>query len=250
MSASRFIKEYIYYISLSLSCLKYPEKTYRMKVNGMDLLCAERGNTDGKPVVLIHGNGGSHKELYTQAKQLAIKGYKVYSLDSRGQGANPRLNEYHYADMAEDTYYYLKALNLSRPPVYGWSDGGIIALMLEIAHPGSCGAIIASGANLSPDCGDNFEEFKQWILKEGTPLALMMLDEPNIEPSSLQEIKCPTLILAGDDDIISQEHTKLIADSIPGSELVIVPDADHGSYIKRDPRAGNLIIDFLQKIGY
>ena len=241
------IAGFFYFAALSLSCLKYPETTSRIEVNGQNLLYAVRGPEDGYPVVLLHGNGGSHKSLWTQAKQLAKAGYRVYSPDSRGQGANYPLDEYHYADMAEDSYQFIRALGLEKPVVYGWSDGGILALMLEMAHPGTCSAIAVSGANLKPDCGPDFEEFKKWILEQGTPLAMMMLNEPDIDPQELKAIECPTLVTAGSRDLISEEHTALIADSIPDSELVIVKGATHSSFIKKDPRMGRLLLDFLSR---
>lgn len=240
----------VYYFFLSISCLGFPETTSYIEVNGQKLLYAMRGPEYGKPVVLLHGNGGSHKSLRTQAKQLAKAGYRVYSPDSRGQGANPPLDEYHYADMAEDTWAFINALGLRKPAVYGWSDGGILVLMLEMAHPGTCGLGAISGANLYPDCGEGFEEFKEWILKEGTPLALMMLDEPNINPKDLQVIPCPVLVTVGDKDLISIEHTRLISDNIPGSELVIVKNATHSSFIKKNPRMGKLLLGFLSRHGY
>jgi len=241
---------FFYFSALSLSCLNYPETTAYIEVNGQKLLYATRGPENGKPVVLLHGNGGSHKSMLTQAKQLAKKGYRVYSPDSRGQGANPPLEEYHYADMAEDSFCLIEALGLKKPAVYGWSDGGILALMLEMKHPGTCGLIAISGANLFPDCGEGFEEFKEWILKEGTPLAMMMLSEPDINPADLAAIKCPTLVTAGSKDLISEEHTRLIADNIPGSELVIVEGATHSSFIKKNPRMGKLLLDFLKRNNY
>lgn len=250
MGLFRKIGGFIYFSILSLSCLKYPETTDYINVNGQRLLYAVRGPENGRPVVLLHGNGGSHKSLLTQAKQLAKAGYKVYSPDSRGQGANPPLDEYHYADMAEDVYCFIQALGLEKPAVYGWSDGGILALMLEMAHPGTCGNIAVSGANLYPDCGPSFEEFKEWILSEGTPIAMMMLNEPNIDPKDLNAIKCPTLVTAGSKDLISEEHTRLIADNIPDSELVIVKGASHSSFIKKNPRMGRLLLDFLARHSY
>ena len=250
MGIVRKITGSAYFALLSIGCLKYPETTDYITVNGQRLLYAVRGPEDGKPVVLLHGNGGSHKSLLTQAKQLARAGYRVYSPDSRGQGANPPLDEYHYADMAEDSYCFIKALGLERPAVYGWSDGGILALMLEVAHPGTSGLIAISGANLFPDCGPSFEEFKQWILEQGTPLAMMMLDEPNIDPASLSAIKCPTLVTVGDEDLISIEHTHLISDNIPDSKLIVVPHATHSSFIKRNPRMGKMLIQFLKQHNY
>ena len=239
----------LYYLGLSISCRKFPEQTAFIEVNGQKLLYAVRGPVDGKPAVLLHGNGGSHKSLRTQAMQLAKAGYRVYSPDSRGQGANPPLQEYHYADMCEDTCCFIRTLGLEKPVVYGWSDGGIIALMLESLHPGTCGALAVSGANLFPDCGPGFEEFKAWILKDGSPLAMMMLSEPNIDPASLSSIQCPTLVTVGEKDLISVEHTHLISDNIPGASLLVVPGATHSSFIKKDPRMGRMLLNFLEKNG-
>lgn len=244
------IKAFFYFTFLCLSCLKYPETTGYVEVNGQRLLYAVRGPENGRPVVLIHGNGGSHKSMRTQAMQLAKTGYRVYSPDSRGQGANPPLDEYHYSDMVEDSWCFIREMGLDKPAAYGWSDGGIILLMLEMAHPGTCSMIAASGANLYPDCGDGFEDFKNWILRDGSPLAMMMLYEPQIDPKDLSAIKCPALICAGSEDLISVEHTKLIADSIPGSELEIFQGEDHGSYIKKSPKAGRRLLEFFRKNNY
>lgn len=249
MNVSKFFS-YFYYIPLLISGARCRETLSRIEVNGQNLLFSVRGPENGKPVVLMHGNGGSHKSMATQALQLSKAGYRVYVLESRGQGANEPLQEYHYADMAEDCYQFIVKLGLERPLVGGWSDGGINALMLEMAHPGTCGLIVASGANLHPDCGDGFEEFKAWILEQGTPLALMMLSEPDIKPEELSVIKCPALITVGDKDLISVEHTKLISDNIPDSELIVFKRASHSSYIKRNPRLGRAMLDFMARHGY
>lgn len=241
---------WFYYIALSLSCLGNKEEEAWIDVNGQRLYYVMRGPKDGKPVVIVHGNGGSHKSLRTQAKQLAKAGYRVYSPDSRGQGANPVLDEYHYADMAEDTYCFIRELGLDHPAFYGWSDGGIIGLMLEMAHPGTLGPMTVCGANLTPDCGEDFESFKEWILEQGTPLALMMLKEPDIKPESLRAIKCPTLVTVGSKDLISVEHTRLISDNIPGAELEIFEGETHSSYIKRSPKLGRRMLEFLRKNNY
>lgn len=242
---------YFYFLPLLVEGMLFaPESTGIADLGDMKLFYSARGPLDGKPVVLMHGNGGSHKSMTTQAIQLALRGYRVYCPDSRGQGANPPLDEYHYADMAEDCYLFIKALGLEKPCVGGWSDGGINALMLEMSHPGTCSSILAAGANLKPDCGDGFEEFKEWILSEGTPLAMMMLTEPDIEPESLNVIKCPALVTVGSKDLISVEHTRLIADNIPDATLTVIEGATHSSYIKRNPRLGRLILNFFSQIGY
>lgn len=244
------IKGFFYFTPLKFKCRKFPETTARIEVNGQNLLYAVRGPENGKAVVVLHGNGGNHRKMWTQAMELSLAGYKVYSPDSRGQGENEPLEEYHYADMAEDTYCLIRALGLEKPAVYGWSDGGIIALMLEMAHPGTTGIMAISGANLTPDCGDDFESFKQWVVEQNSPLMNMMLVEPDIKPAELAAIKCPVLVTAGSKDLISPEHTKLIADNIPDSKLVIVEGATHSSFIKKNPRMGKMMIGFFREKGY
>ena len=100
------------------------------------------GNTvigKGRPIVLVHGNGEDHHLFDTEIRQLAEAGFTVYAPDSRGHGkstlvSDEPVTEYHYADMAEDIYQFIKELGLKKPALYGHSDGGIIALLLEINH--------------------------------------------------------------------------------------------------------------------
>lgn len=250
MKIFRKITGFFYFTWLRITCRKYPEVIKHIEINGLDMLYSVRGPEGGKPVVLMHGNGGSHLSMATQQMQLAKAGYRVYCADARGQGANAPLEEYHYADFAEDCYQFIQKLGLNRPVVGGWSDGGINALLLEMAHPGTSSMIVAAGANLCPDCGEGFEEFKAWILEQGTPLVMMMLKEPDIDPEALAAIPCPALVTVGSKDLISVEHTKLISDNIPDSELVVFEGASHSSYIKRNPRLGRCMLDFMQRRGY
>lgn len=255
MKLLRRVIGFFYFTALLFSCREPFSRGLRgisghVEVNGQRLFYTVVGPEDGKPVLLLHGNGGSHKSMRTQALQLAKAGYRVYSPDSRGQGENTPLQEYHYADMAEDFHQFIVKLGLVKPAVYGWSDGGINALLLEMAHPDTCSLMAISGANLYPECGPGFEEFKAWILEEGTPLALMMLSEPQIDPEDLAAVKCPVLVTAGSKDLISVEHTTLIADSLPDSELVIFEGANHGSYIKRSPKMGRRLLKFFAEHGY
>ena len=221
-----------------------------IEVNGVSLYYAVAG--EGKPVVLVHGNGGSHTAFTVEMQQLVDAGYQVYALDSRGQGANEPLDEYHYADMAEDVYQFINALGLEQPAYYGWSDGGIIGLTLELAHPGTLSLMAISGTNLYPDGAD--PELMEYFAAENEanpdPLVTLMLTEPDIDPADLASIDIPVLVTAGSEDVILAEHTQLIADSLPDSELVIVDGENHSSYIQGSEIMGDLLIDFLQEHGY
>lgn len=223
---------------------------YTIDVNGVTLNYEVAG--EGKPVVLVHGNGGMHQVFYVEIQQLVDAGYQVYALDSRGQGANEKLDEYHYADMAEDTYQFITQLGLDKPAYYGWSDGGIIGLMLEIAHPGTVSLMAISGANLNPEGADPaiISMISDAVAENPDPLSEMMLNEPNIDPADLTKIEIPVLVTAGSEDVILPEHTQLIADSLPNSELKIVEGEGHETYIQGSEKMGTMLIDFLKEHNY
>ena len=219
-------------------------------VNGVTLHYAAAG--EGAPVVLVHGNGEDHRIFSTEAAQLTAAGYRVYAPDSRGHGANPPLPEYHYADMAEDMYGFIRALGLVRPALYGHSDGGIIGLLLETAHPGTLGALAVSGTNLSPEglAPSFLSEYAALNAARPDPLVTLMLAEPHIDPVALRAIRIPVLVTAGENDLVLRSETEKIAAAIPGAKAVIVEGADHGSYIVGSEVMGRLLLDFLGENGY
>ena len=221
-----------------------------VEVNGVSLHYAVMG--EGRPVVLVHGNGESHDLFDTQIGQLTEAGYRVYAPDSRGHGANEPLSEYHYADMAEDMYQFVQALGLKKPAFYGHSDGGIIGLLLEILHPGTLGLLAASGANLSPTglSKDFIDKYSEINRQSPNPLLTLMLTEPDIEPKRLQNINIPVLITVGENDLILPEETKSIVDNLKDVKLVVLDGEDHGSYIENSEIMGNILMDFLKAHEY
>lgn len=230
-------------------CREYVSYTDYVQVNGVELFYAAEGC--GKPVILLHGNGGSHNSLETTTRQLAQAGYLVYAIDSRGQGANKKLDEYHYKDMAEDVYQFIKHKNLVKPAVFGYSDGGIIALQLEVMYPGTLGAIATGGANIFvPGALEQSFLDKLFEDENPSPLKKMLMYEPTMTVEDMQTIQAPSLIMSGEKDIILPEHTRLIGENIPVAEVVILPEEDHGSYIKRSYKVGDHILDFFKRIGY
>lgn len=239
------------FVFMAAACheTRYESYTDTVEVNGVSLLYAAEGA--GKPVILLHGNGGSHNDLETAHRELAQAGYMVYALDSRGQGANPPLEEYHYKDMATDVYEFISLKGLEKPVVFGFSDGGIIALQMEVMYPGTLGAIVTGGANIFVEDA-LIPSFVEDFLAQPSdnPLVKMLQTEPSMTVEDMKTIGCPALIMSGEHDLIRQEHTVLIGESIPDAETKIIPGEDHGSYICNSPKLAPLILDFFEKIGY
>ena len=249
MKPLRIFAAVVVFMAAACHETRYESYTDTIEVNGVSLFYAAEGV--GKPVILLHGNGGSHNDLETTHRELAQAGYMVYALDSRGQGANKSLPEYHYKDMAADVYEFIKLKGLEKPAVFGFSDGGNIALQLEVMYPGTLGAIATSGANIFVG-GSLVPEFENGFLAQPNPAPLvkMMQEEPDMTVEDMQGIAAPALVMSGEHDLILPAHTQLIGNNIPGGRAVIIPGEDHGSYVCNSPKLAPLLLEFFKEIGY
>lgn len=200
----------------------------------------------GRPLLLLHGNGEDHT-IFDLVIPMLEQHYTVYAIDSRGHGASNPTDDYHYEGMADDIAELITSLEIEAPAVYGFSDGGIVGLLLAIHYPQLLSSLIISGANLNPKGmkWSFLHKAKQHYKKTASPLDRLMIEEPDISPSQLAQIQIPVLVLAGERDIIKPGHTKLIAESIPHSQLKILAGEDHGSYIIHSSKLYRHIRDFL-----
>src|SRR5579871_2895279 len=118
-------------------------------VRGIKMYCEIYG--EGKPLLLIHGNGGSMNAFKNNIPYFSKK-YKVIALDSRAQGKTVDTNDsLSFEMMADDEAALLDALHIDSAYVIGWSDGGINALLLAMRHPDKVIKLVSTGANLWPD---------------------------------------------------------------------------------------------------
>ncbi len=208
-------------------------------INGIKLYYEIYGS--GEPLLLIHGNNESIASFDKQIPELA-KSYMVIALDSRGQGnSTSDSTKLTYELFAEDVNKFLDYLNIKQVNVLGWSDGGNIALILALKHPERIRKIAVMAAvlyNKSTSIPDNInnaireqlaemEREKVSVYDMNYRLKTLLLTEPNINPETLTNMQVPALIMAGKNDIVKEEHTKLIAQKIPQSTLRIFKGTGH-----------------------
>jgi pimeloyl-ACP methyl ester carboxylesterase len=212
------------------------------EVNNIKLYYETYGN--GQPILMIHGNGGNITAMSDQIKFFSPK-HKVIVADSRGHGKSEigagRLT---YEQMSEDLNLLLEQLKLKSVYILGWSDGGIIGLLLAINHPDKVAKLAIMGANLNPSAA--YDWALQWGEKEykrvnemidkgdkSQPWAILkqqldlLSNQPNIPVSDLKKISAPTLVMAGDKDVIRTEHTVQIFENLPNAHLCIFPGSTH-----------------------
>ncbi|MGI6221844.1 MAG: alpha/beta fold hydrolase [Coriobacteriales bacterium] len=235
------------------------ESTVEDGLMDIELHYEEAGS--GDPMILLHGNGEDHRYFNNQIDHFS-KRFRVIALDTRGHGDSPRGDEpLSIAQFADDLYGFMKSLKLSHATILGFSDGANIAMSFALEHPEMADALILNGGNL------NFKGLKtkvrisltisHWLATFGSnksqsaaenkELLELMIFEPNLTPEMLNGLTMPTLVIAGTDDMIADDHTRLIYESLPNATLEIL-EGDHFIAAAR-PAAFNKAVDrFLEGI--
>ena len=215
-----------------------------VNVNGVNIHYEMYG--EGKPIILLHGNGECYK-IFDKLIEKLKDNYKVYAIDSRCHGESDNPKEISYDLMCDDTIEFIKALKIEKPIFYGFSDGGIIGILIAMKEPDLLSNLIISGANLNPKACSKFDYLLGKIIYciTGSKLFRMMLKEPNINPEELSKITIPVHVLAGEKDIVLKEHTELIANSIPNSTIEIISGENHGSYIVHSDKLYGILKKYL-----
>lgn len=195
----------------------------------------------GNPLVLIHGNGGSIEHLKNQIAYFK-KTRKVYVADSRGHGKSSFVEGqlYNYDILAKDWAVLLDSLKISKVDIFGWSDGGIIGLLLARDYPTRIGKVYSYGANLTPskDATDpridnglrkfvNSQDPKTAFEKNNLAIMKMMIDYPNYDFKSFNNVTIPIMIATGDHDLILLDHSLKIYRSLGNAAFHVFGMANH-----------------------
>lgn len=213
----------------------------------------------GFPLILLHGNGEDHTYFKRQFEPFAQR-YRVIAPDTRGHGQTPRGTAPFTLDQfAEDLKGFLDGLDIRRCHLLGFSDGGNIALLFALKYPEYVEKLVVNGANLFPGGivpRERLHDAAVWTalqpLRRLCPKARkrwelldLMVTQPRIRPASLSALSMPVLVAAGEEDLILEGHTRLIADSIPNSRLCILP-GNH-CVARRNWQAFNpAVLEFLE----
>ena len=177
-----------------------------------------------------------------------------------------------YALMAHDTIEFLDATVEGPSHLVGWSDGGIVALLVAIQRPDLVDKLVVIGANfdvsgvvpeaaemlssMDPD-GEDMAMFRELYSAhspdgaEHWPVVFrkfveMIEHEPTIPVDELARIGSPTLVLVGDDDMVTLEHTNELYRAIPNAQLAVVPGASHAVLMEKPELLNLVVLDFLE----
>ena len=229
-----------------------PRAGHYQLANGVKLYYETYGQ--GPPLLLLHGNGESIGSFRAQIGELARR-YQVIAVDTRDQGKSaPTEGVLTYDLFAQDMVALLDALHVPAAHVVGWSDGGNTGLSLALHHPARVKSLVTMGANLFADTTavdakllGQVRQASQRGPKRERRLNALLLNYPQMKPAELATIKAPVLVLAGEKDIIKEAHSRLIAGSIPGAQVRILPSVTHYAPQENPALFNQAVLDFLAK---
>jgi pimeloyl-ACP methyl ester carboxylesterase len=228
----------------------------------------------GRPLLLLHGGMGTIEESFGRQIPFFARSRLVVAPEQVGHGrTHDVVGPLSYAAMAENTAALLDSLHIEHADVLGWSDGGDVGLILAARYPRLVRRLAVTGANITPaadsDTPEVLSEIQTWNPAEDTAgmaryrrlfadssahyvtfvekMKQLWLTHPTpneLSAGILKRIRTPTLVMAGDQDVIRLEHTISIFRDLPEARLLIVPKSPHNTLREHADWLNPLIASF------
>ena len=240
-------------------------KGARVKVNGMEMYYEVSG--EGTPLVVLHGAYMNIVSMGAIIPKLA-EHHKVYALEFQGHGRTTDVDRpITYPNLADDVAAFMDAVGLKQADVFGYSMGAVAGLQLAIRHPEKVGKLVSASGGYAADGWQ--PEFKAFIPQMNVEmfasmpfeaeyrklaanpdgfkaLAQKLIDlekQPMAYGDDVKALKTPVLIITGDADVATLEHSvamfKLLGGGMMGdmgkplaaSRLAVLPATSHTAVI-------------------
>ncbi|MBS1668207.1 MAG: alpha/beta hydrolase [Bacteroidetes bacterium] len=245
------------------------------QVNGLKMYYEIYGQ--GKPLVLIHGGGSTIQTSFGKSIPLLEKSRKLIAVELQAHGRTKDRNaDLSFEQDADDIAVLLKNLHVDKADFFGFSNGATTTMHIAIRHPSIVDKMILGSAlakcNGVPDWFWDFmkqaslenmpEQLKRAYMEvaaDTNGLQIMhdrdvkrMVNFKDIPDEQIKAIQAHTLIIIGDQDVITPEHAIELHKLLANSALAIIPGG-HGEYIgeittiKPDFKESELVIPMIEK---
>jgi pimeloyl-ACP methyl ester carboxylesterase len=234
---------------------------------------------EGTSIVLVHGAQGTVEGFYGMVSVLKKK-YRVMTPSLPGRsGSEDMTGKVTIQRYSDHIAHLLSKLGIKKSVVAGSSMGGLVSLSFCFDHPDMTLALVLidSGARIpiderivklfEDDCEGTTRlaaslgysrKTQRPVIEEALKYNLAVKKETALKDfiatgrfdasSRLHEIKVPTLIIRGGDDILTpQSMTESLKKGIRGSTVRVIQGAGHSSVVEKPKELSEAIIQFLQK---
>lgn len=233
-------------------------------VNGLHLYFEEHDESGGgSPLVLLHGGMLTIDLDFGALIPALAQRHRVIAPELQGHGRTADIDrEISPSASASDVVALLDHLGVDRAHVLGHSMGAAVAMQLAVEHPARVRSIVPVSVSVRPeglhedlvdpskmatstrmpttqDFADfsaayrrlsphpeHFDEFLQ-------SLSANQNDSRGWTDDELAAITAPVLVVNGDRDFVTLEHTALIQTLIPGSQIAVLPGTTHMATTRR-----------------
>lgn len=266
---------------LPAAVLAQPESPgKRVRINGMQMYYEVSGQ--GDPLIVLHGAYMNILSMGAIIPKLAAT-HRVYALEFQGHGRTTDIDRpITYANLADDVAAFMDAVGLAKADVFGYSMGGEAGLQLAIRHPGKVIKLVAASAaydlrGWQPEYQAAIPQMTVEMIL-GMPFAaeyrklapnpdgfpalvekLIALEkQPMAWEQEVEKIEAPVLIVCGDADVMTLEHSvalfRLLGGGVMGdmgkplaaSRLAVLPATSHTAVITQPDLLVALIEPFLR----
>jgi pimeloyl-ACP methyl ester carboxylesterase len=230
-------------------------------VNGLRIYYEIRGA--GGPLIVLHGAYMTIETMGEVVTSLA-ETQRVIAVELQGHGRTADVDRsLTYEQMADDVAALTRHLGIEEADVFGYSMGGGVALQVAIRHPEVVRRLVVASASYTSDgmhpelleiiptitpetfAGSPIEEayLRTAPNPEDFPMLVAKLKRLDMEPfawsaDDIRGIAAPTLIVAGDSDVVRLEHAvelfRLLGGGVmgdlaglPKSQLAVLPGTAH-----------------------
>jgi valacyclovir hydrolase len=227
-------------------------------------------------LLLIHGFGGTPESDFGAQLPVLQSHFRVIAPHLHGYGRSTHRKSYalsFYRDDAADLTILLDSLNIDQVMVLGFSDGGIVGLLLAALYPQRVLALAEMGAQPTINA-QNVAGIRHWLIETPLPedwqkelaklhgepywrsLPQMYVEGQEklvaaggviITEEELASIRCPALIMHGKRDrIVPADYARIISEHIPNSQLLLF-DAGHAAHLRFEQEYTSAIMNFSLK---
>jgi pimeloyl-ACP methyl ester carboxylesterase len=224
-------------------------------VNGLKMYYEIHGE-GGTPLILLHGGGSTIETTFGKILPFLAKTRQVIAFEQQGHGRTADIADrpFSFEQSAEDTAALLKHLKIEKADLFGFSNGGHMALQVAIRHPQFVRKLIVTSAGFKRDGHyAEFWEFMKEVKLESMPKELRdaylkvsphpeqlptffeksakrMREFKGWRSEDIRSIKAPTLVMVGDADNVRPEHAVEMFRLLQHAQLAVLPGG-HGAAI-------------------
>lgn len=250
-----------------------PSHSGHLPINGLNLyheVYGELGTSKVPPLLLIPGAFMATDSMTSWVSAFAEQ-RPVIVFDQQGHGRTPDTSRaMSYEQFGDDAAALLRALNVERADVMGYSQGGGVALQLAIRHPALVNKLVSLSATFRKDgwYPSVFESIGGLRAKdfEGTPvetafmehtpdatafdnylekMKILNIEDQNISDEQMRSISAKTMVIIGDADGVKPEHALKMFELRGGGD----EEAASTGMLQKVPAARLVILPATSHIG-